>query len=136
MAHIQLPENAPGIIGPMIAYPETERHLNGLAEALLRGASSLTPAEREYVLRFADPAKFLAVRLAAKEAVYKALQSLPGTREIGWREIEVQRTGEGRPTIRLHGRAASAARQSGARILLSLSHTERTAGAVAVIAPE
>ncbi|HKI03447.1 MAG TPA: peroxidase-related enzyme [Thermoanaerobaculia bacterium] len=49
MAHIQLPEGAPGIIGPMIAYPETEKHLNGLAEALLRGPSSLTPAERETI---------------------------------------------------------------------------------------
>jgi uncharacterized peroxidase-related enzyme len=33
----------------MIAYPETEVHLNGLAEALLRGPSSLTPAERELI---------------------------------------------------------------------------------------
>src|SRR5580698_4327417 len=49
MAHITLPSNAPGIVGPMIAYPETERHLNGLAEALLRGPSSLTPAEREII---------------------------------------------------------------------------------------
>jgi uncharacterized peroxidase-related enzyme len=52
MAHITLPENAPGIIGPMIAYPETERHLNGLAEALLRGSSSLSPAERETVAAY------------------------------------------------------------------------------------
>ncbi len=33
----------------MMAYPETEKHLNGLAEALLRGPSSLTPAEREII---------------------------------------------------------------------------------------
>jgi len=52
MAHITLPENVPGIIGPMIAYPETERHLNGLAEALLRGPSSLTPAERETIAAY------------------------------------------------------------------------------------
>ena len=45
MPHISLPEGTPGIIGPMMAYPETEKHLNGLAEALLRGPSSLTPAE-------------------------------------------------------------------------------------------
>jgi uncharacterized peroxidase-related enzyme len=49
MAHIQLPEGVPGIVGPMMAYPETEKHLNGLAEALLRGPSSLTPAEREII---------------------------------------------------------------------------------------
>jgi uncharacterized peroxidase-related enzyme len=52
MAHIRLPEGIPGIIGPMTAYPETERHLNGLAEALLRGPSSLTPAEREMIATY------------------------------------------------------------------------------------
>lgn len=49
MPHIALPEGAPGITGPMAAYPETEVHLNGLAQALLRGPSSLTPAERELI---------------------------------------------------------------------------------------
>jgi uncharacterized peroxidase-related enzyme len=52
MAHIRLPENAPGIIGPMIAYPETRQHLSGLAEALLRGPSSLSPAERELIAAY------------------------------------------------------------------------------------
>jgi uncharacterized peroxidase-related enzyme len=36
----------------MLAYPETEKHLNGLAEALLRGPSSLTPAEREVIATY------------------------------------------------------------------------------------
>ena len=49
MAHIKLPDGVPGIVGPMIAYPETQIHLSGLAEALLRGPSSLTPAERELI---------------------------------------------------------------------------------------
>ena len=49
MAHIKLPDGIPGIVGPMTAYPETERHLSGLAEALLRGESSLTSAERELI---------------------------------------------------------------------------------------
>lgn len=52
MAHIKLPEGAPGIVGPMTAYPETETHLNGLTEALLRGPSSLTPAEREVIATY------------------------------------------------------------------------------------
>jgi uncharacterized peroxidase-related enzyme len=52
MAHIELPEGAPGIVGPMIAYPETQRHLSGLAEALLRGPSSLTSAERELIASY------------------------------------------------------------------------------------
>lgn len=49
MAHIQLPEGAPGIMGPLLAYPETAQHLSGFAQALLRGPSSLSPAEREMI---------------------------------------------------------------------------------------
>jgi uncharacterized peroxidase-related enzyme len=52
MAHIALPEGIPGIVGPMTAYPETERHLRGLAQALLRGASSLSEAEREMIATY------------------------------------------------------------------------------------
>ncbi len=52
MAHITLPDGAPGITGPMMAYPETEKHLSGLAEALLRGPSSLTSAERELIASY------------------------------------------------------------------------------------
>ena len=49
MPHIRLPEGLPGITGPMAAYPETARHLQGLAEEVLRGPSSLTTAERELI---------------------------------------------------------------------------------------
>ena len=52
MAHITLPPGLPGITGPMAQYPETERHLSGLAEALLRGPSSITPAERELIATY------------------------------------------------------------------------------------
>jgi uncharacterized peroxidase-related enzyme len=36
----------------MAAYPETEKPLNALAEALLRGPSTLTPAERELIAAY------------------------------------------------------------------------------------
>ena len=52
MAHISLPEGAPGIRGLMAAYPETQVHLSGLPEALLRGPSSLTPGEREKIAAY------------------------------------------------------------------------------------
>jgi uncharacterized peroxidase-related enzyme len=52
MPHIELPEGLPGIVGPMVAYPETEQHLNGLADALLRGPSSLSPGEREMIAAY------------------------------------------------------------------------------------
>jgi uncharacterized peroxidase-related enzyme len=56
VAHITLPEGVPGFIGPMAAYPETERHLNGLAEALLRAPSSLTSGERETIAAYVSAA--------------------------------------------------------------------------------
>jgi len=52
MAHISLPEGLPGIVGPMKQYPATAAHLNGLAQELLRGPSSLTPGERETIATF------------------------------------------------------------------------------------
>jgi uncharacterized peroxidase-related enzyme len=52
MAHIDLPDGLPGITGPMTRYPETAQHLRGLAEALLRGPSSLSSAERELIATY------------------------------------------------------------------------------------
>lgn len=49
MPHITLPPGEPGIIGPLTAYRGTEKHLNGLANALMCGPSSLTTAERELI---------------------------------------------------------------------------------------
>jgi len=49
MAHIQLPEGAPGIVGPLAFRPETAKPLLELAEVLLRGPNTLTPAERELI---------------------------------------------------------------------------------------
>ncbi|HEV8599491.1 MAG TPA: holo-ACP synthase [Gemmatimonadales bacterium] len=119
----------------LVEVSDAQRLLDRWGERLLRRV--LTEAERAYVLRFPRPAKHLAVRLAAKEAVYKALQGLPGSREIGWRDIEVERSTEGRPSIRLNGDAVAIARSAGVRqISLSLSHTQNTAGAVALVEGE
>lgn len=94
----------------------------------------LTQAEMAYVERMRYPARHLAVRLAAKEAVYKAMQSLPNARGIGWREIEVVRGEHGKPTILLHGQAADRlAALVGGRIHISLTHSNRSAVAVAIL---
>jgi holo-[acyl-carrier protein] synthase len=94
----------------------------------------LTAAEREFVLAQPVPARHFAARIAAKEAVYKALQALPGARGVGWQEIEVLRSVEGRPSVKLHGLAEELDRAQGPLIIeLSLSHSEMTAGAVAVV---
>jgi uncharacterized peroxidase-related enzyme len=52
MAHVTVPEGVPGILGPMKAYPETAKFLNGLAEHLLRANASLTPGEREMIAAY------------------------------------------------------------------------------------
>lgn len=52
MAHLDLPDGLPGIIAPLQKYPETAKHLTGLAQSLLRGSSSLTPGERELIAAY------------------------------------------------------------------------------------
>lgn len=49
MAHIQLPEGLPGIVGPLTYSPDTAKPLLLLAETLLRGPNTLTSAEREMI---------------------------------------------------------------------------------------
>jgi holo-[acyl-carrier protein] synthase len=116
----------------LVDVKEAGRLLDRWGDRLLNRV--LTESERDYVLRFHSPARHLAVRIAAKEAVYKAFQTVPDAAGIRWRHIEVVRHGDGRPLIRLHGHAAELADSAGGlRISLSLTHTERTAGAVALI---
>lgn len=94
----------------------------------------LTAAERAYCESRPDPATHVAVRLAAKEAVYKALQGSAAARGIGWRDIEVTRAPDGRPAVELSGLAAARARElKVANVLLSLSHTHQAAVAVVVL---
>jgi holo-[acyl-carrier protein] synthase len=93
-----------------------------------------TEQERAYLATRPDPTGNAAARIAAKEAVYKAMQSLPGARAIGWREIEVTRDEAGRPEIVLHGLAARLADElGGVSIQISLTHSAVSAGAVAVV---
>lgn len=97
----------------------------------------LLPGERRYVTSRGDPTRHFAVRVAAKEAVYKAFQSLAGAEAISWQDIEVERNPRGRPHVTLHGLAAKlAATLVNWNLHLSLTHTDRTAAAVAVLEAE
>jgi holo-[acyl-carrier protein] synthase len=90
--------------------------------------------EREYLATRTDATGHAAARIAAKEAVYKAMQSLQGARAIGWREIEVFRDGAGKPAIELHGLAARLSGENGGlRIQISLTHSATSAGAIAIV---
>jgi holo-[acyl-carrier protein] synthase len=86
-------------------------------------------AEREYAFRQKDPAKSLAARFGAKEAVMKAMGV--GLWKFKLRDVEVVRAKSGAPSVALHGRAAEMAAERGiGGWLLSLTHTETTAMAV------
>ena len=92
-----------------------------------------TAAEQAYCLRKRNAAESFAARFAAKEAAAKAL----GTgisHGVSWLEIEVVRAASGKPSLRLHGRAAQIASRLGiARIVVSLTHTPALAMASVVM---
>ncbi|MGF7073537.1 carboxymuconolactone decarboxylase family protein [Mucilaginibacter sp. 3215] len=52
MAHINVPEGVPGIRSLVMFRPETGQYLYELAEVLLRGESTLTPADRELIATY------------------------------------------------------------------------------------
>lgn len=94
----------------------------------------LTEREQAYVAKLHAPARAIAARIAAKEASYKAFQALPDARAIGWQDLEVLRHADGRPALRLHNLAAQLAETYGPlEVHLSLTHSDATAGAVALI---
>jgi holo-[acyl-carrier protein] synthase len=89
-------------------------------------ARVFTEAEREYAAAHTRPARHLAARFAAKEAVVKALGLGGG---FGLREIEIL-AGEP-PAVRLNGGVAAASR--GRSVEISLTHSRDFAAAVAIV---
>ena len=90
-----------------------------------------TPDEVAYCQAKAHPARHLAARLAAKEAVSKALR-LEFDRTVPWRDIEVVIDSNRAPTIALHGSLALRMPAAG-RWHVSLSHSDEHATAVAIL---
>jgi len=87
--------------------------------------------ERSYAGKQKDPAKSLAARFGAKEAVMKAMGV--GLWKFKLRDVEVVRAKSGAPSVALHGRAAEMAAERGITAWqLSLTHTNTTAMAVAI----
>jgi len=97
-------------------------------------ARLLTVAEGAFVLSKADPVQHFAVRLAAKEAAYKALAGSMDARLISWLEIEVTPANGGPPGLVFHGRAQARAAELGVtRAWVTLSHADSTAIAMVVL---
>lgn len=122
------------ILGTGIDIIEVERigaSFEKFGERFLRRI--LRPGEIAYCLSHKQPAPFLAARFAAKEAVSKAFGTGIGA-ALGWQDIEVCRRESGEPYVVLHDKGRELfARRGAARLLLSLSHTQNYAAAVAVL---
>jgi len=93
----------------------------------------LRPDEIRYCLSHKEPSPFLAARFAAKEAISKAFGTGIGA-QLGWQDMEIGRKESGEPFVILHdaGTRLLEAR-GGIKVLVSLSHTQAHATAVAVL---
>lgn len=107
---------------------EIERLERALARRPRLAERLFTEAELSYARGKARPAQHLAGRFCAKEAVAKALD----LRAWAFRDVEVVATA-GAPEVRLSGAAAARAAELGVRARVSITHTNTTAGAAAVL---
>ena len=122
-----------GIGMDLVEVARIERMIREKGDRALRRL--FTPREIEYAARRVHPAQHYAARFAAKEAAYKALSGDDDVaRAVGWRDVEVVPTADGRPTLEFHGAAAQRAAMLGvARALVTLTHTDGVAGAMVVL---
>ena len=110
----------------LLELERVERSLNRFGERFLK--RFFTPIEREFC---GQRIESLAARIAAKEAVAKALGT--GIGDVSWQEIEIQSATNGRPVLVLYGRAAEVASELGLTEWdISLTHTDSIASAMCV----
>ena len=125
---------ADGAVGLGMDIVEIERMRNVLARRPRFAEQVFSPAERAYCEKKSNPATHYALRFAAKEAVVKALGT--GFSEGIWvHDIEVERAKNGKPSVKLSGRALEVADELGVRDLslsMSYTHTDAVACAMAV----
>jgi holo-[acyl-carrier protein] synthase len=118
------------VAGIGIDLLEIERLERALARRPRLAERVFTDAERAYAAERPRPGRHLAARFCAKEAVAKALD----LRGWSFRDVEVVATG-GAPEVRLRGSAAARARELGVVATISLTHTDATAAAAAILVP-
>jgi holo-[acyl-carrier protein] synthase len=92
-----------------------------------------TDGEIEYSMSMKFPARHLAARFAAKEAVSKAFGTGIG-KAMGWRDIDIRKKPSGEPFLVFSGPAKQLAERRGVSVaLITLSHTEHHAMATIVL---
>ena len=92
-----------------------------------------TDEERAYCLGMKYPHKHFAARFAAKEAVAKAFTTGIGA-ELGWKSISIYHGLRHEPLVRLDEAGEALLKHvGGTQIILTLSHTDTAAMAVAAV---
>jgi holo-[acyl-carrier protein] synthase len=122
------------VIGIGVDLVECERiqhSLDRFGDRFLRRV--FTDGEIEYSNTMKFPARHLAARFAAKEAVSKAFGTGIG-KSMGWRDIDVRKKESGEPYLVFTGGAEELAKERGVRnALITLSHTDHHAMAMIVL---
>src|SRR5213080_1905844 len=120
-----------GIGVDLVECARIERSIERFGEKFLHRV--FTDGEIAYSMSMKFPARHLAARFAAKEAVSKAFGTGIG-KAMGWRNIDVQKKPSGEPFLALTGPAEELATQRGVTAaFVTLSHTEHHAVACVVL---
>jgi uncharacterized peroxidase-related enzyme len=127
MAHIPVPEGLPGIFGLITAYPEPAKHLAGLAQALLRGPSPLTAAEREMIAAFVSSQNECSFCLNSHAAAARCL--LGGERQVADQVLSDYQTARVSEQLKALLAIADKVRQDGRLVTAEDVARARAAGA-------
>ena len=120
-----------GIGVDLVECARIERSLDRFGEKFLHRI--FTKGEIEYSMSMKFPARHLAARFAAKEAVSKAFGTGIG-KSMGWRDIDVHKKPSGEPFLVFTGGAEKLAKERGVtNALITLSHSDLHAVATIVL---
>ena len=120
-----------GIGIDLVECARIERSIERFGEKFLHRV--FTDGEVAYSMSMKFPARHLAARFAAKEAVSKAFGTGIGE-AMGWRNIDVQKKPSGEPFLVFSGPAQELATQRAVTAaFITLSHTEHHAIACIVL---
>ena len=120
-----------GIGVDLVENARIEHSLERFGERFLHRV--FTEGEIAYSQSMKYPARHLAARFAAKEALSKAFGTGIG-KSMGWKDIDVRRKESGEPYVGLAGGAKKLAEEREvSRVAITLSHTEHHAIAMIVM---
>jgi holo-[acyl-carrier protein] synthase len=120
-----------GIGVDLVECSRIQHSIDRFGERFLRRV--FTEGEVAYSMSMKFPARHLAARFAAKEAVSKAFGTGIG-KAMGWRDIDIQKKPSGEPFLVFSGPAKDLATRRGVgNALITLSHTDHLAMACIVL---